>query len=1004
MLHNILNNSFSIPPSFSNTHFSDIFEPIVFFEIKKKKRAKTPEQVLSKFRKLNKAITMKNKKQFRRSQESIVAAITADTLVNRLPFLYEENRKQKNYERIYFEILKLFGKKNNEENDGDNYYTNQRHLNISSTDLDSFYTLHDYINIMKKQNNVRTMHDIYLIMHVLSKTDLSKSFRDEFNNEEIYGKLIAFCSMELKYKKFKKGKKIFNIGDIPDYFYIILNGRVDIIKPIQVKVFFTGNEYFLYLMKLLKDQDRYTYDLCIENNELNFAIEKGEAKYLPYIYIFILLGKRKTDLFFNEIISSVNITPAELGLTEEEVMDDIFVRKNADKIKFFFPYKITTELVDKYYFIADQIIQKDVFIYQDQKFLSLETNSYFGDSTMDSSTTRNATVIASEDTDVGYLEMKLYHTHISQEKIKLNNKKLRFFIENFFFQRINILNFEKKYFSLFIANYYTKGDVIFNEDQKADFVYFIEEGIVELTTSKNIVEIQMLIKILENKRNNIEQIFSQFRQEGGQEFLYNNIDNNCGDLLKYINRKEKHKIIILKNNEDIGLISFFFDCPYIADCVVVSNTAKIHKIDFRYLNQILSSEKLCVYNLIKRINHKLKVYQERLFNINNTKLSIADQEETLKNKEKMDLIRDELAIIEKKKNKIRNDKSREKENKAEIEKFHDICLNFYSNKINKKNDKSKKIKLKNFLNNSVLPSIKSERPLNKNKEKYKKFSIISKLLSTRNTDKTDRIIVKNKSQINLLFNQKNQDKKFFPFRNTSGYLFKDSTKENINNNKNVSSKLNSINAEKDEDNSKEKRKKDKDYFLRYFKKYAINNTSLNSSLIFNKIKIIKKENKKEENESNSKIYNVNYNQVSSSINNNKDNNKNDDLLISRNQKLTTFNSNDNIFFSSQKITSKHLNALTTIKNNKNPHKKFLANSINNEVNKNDNIQINAYTDRKNVNKSISHPYYSPSVIFKKLRYGLFMKHTKKEQKIDFKSNKDFGFFHFSLGKIEQKKI
>jgi len=945
---------------------------------------------------------MKNKKQFRRSQESIVAVITADTWVNRLPFLYEENRKHKNYERIYFEILKLFGKKNKDD-DVDNYYTSQRNLNISSNDLDSFYTLADYINIMKKPNNVRTMHDIYLIMHVLSKTNLSKSFRDEFNSVEIYGKLIAFCSMELKYKKFKKGKKIFHIGDLPDYFYIILKGRVDIIKPIQVKAFLTGNEYFLYLMKLLKEQDRYTYDLCIENNEINFAIDKDEEKYLPYIYIIIILAKRKNDLFFNEIISSVNITPAELGLTEEEVMDDIFVRKNADKIKFFFPYKITTELVDKYYFIADRIIQKDVNIYHEQKFLSLGTNSHFGDSAMDSSTTRNATVVASEDTDVGYIEMKLYHAHISQEKIKLNNKKLRFFIENFFFQRINILNFEKKYFSLFIANHYTKGDIIFNENQKANFVYFIEEGIVELTTSKNIVEIQMLIKILENKRNNIEQIFTHFRQEGEQELLYNNIDNNCGDLLKYINRKEKNKIIILKSNEDVGLISFFFDCPYIADCVVVSNTAKIHKIDFTYLNQIISSEKLCVYNLIKRINHKLKVYQERLFNINNTKLIIADQEETLKNKEKMDLIKDELVKIEKKKNIKRNDKSKEKEKKAEIDKFHDICLNFYSNKINKKSDKSKKIKLKNILNNSVLPSIRSERPLNQNKEKYKRFSLISKLLSTRNTDKTDRIIVKNKSQINLLLKQKNKDKKFIPIRNSSGYLFKDLTKENLSNNKNLSSKLNSINAEKDENDSKENRKKDKDYFLRYFKKYAINNTSLNSSLIFNKIKIVKKENKKEENESKIKIYCNNYNQVSSSINN-KDINKNDDLLISRNQKLSTFNSNDNIFSSSQKITSKHLNALTTIKNHKKPQKKFFINSINNEVNKNDNIQINAYTDRKNINKSINHPYYSPSVMFKKLRYGLFLKHIKKEQKIDFKSNKDFGFFHFSVGKIEQKKI
>ena len=116
-----------------------------------------------------------------------------------------------------------------------------------------------------------------------------------------------------------------------------------------------------------------------------------------------------------------------------------------------------------------------------------------------------------------------------------------------------------------------------------------------------------------------------------------------------INKKQKNKIIIMKNNEDIGLISFFFECPYIANCEVISNTAKIYKIDFKYLHQILSNEKHCIYDLIKRINYKLKLFHERFFNINNTKLSIADKEETYKNKEKMEL----MISVKKKKIKLK---------------------------------------------------------------------------------------------------------------------------------------------------------------------------------------------------------------------------------------------------------------------------------------------------------------------------------------------------------------
>ena len=142
---------------------------------------------------------------------------------------------------------------------------------------------------------------------------------------------------------------------------------------------------------------------------------------------------------------------------------------------------------------------------------------------------------------------------------------------------------------------------------------------------------QMLIKILQNKRKNIENYFFQ-RDKGEQEMLYNNIDNNCRDLMRYINKRQNNKIILLKNNEDIGLISFFFNCPYIADCVVHSKKARIYKIDFKYLNEILANEKQCIYGLIKSVNHKLKLYHERFFNINNTKLIIADKEETHKNK------------------------------------------------------------------------------------------------------------------------------------------------------------------------------------------------------------------------------------------------------------------------------------------------------------------------------------------------------------------------------------
>ena len=1004
---NTSNKSFSISPSYLKKEFENDVTPINRKNNNRKKREKTTESKPEIIREINKNVTLKNGRHFRKTQASTVISINQDTLIHKLPFLYIEDTKVKNYEKIYSELLKLFELKNDDE-DVDDFKNAplkllvQKSSNKNNNDLDMLYNLTDYINIIKKPPKIRTMYDIHLISHYLSKTKLGKSFRDEFRNEEIYGKLITFCSVEIKYKRFIKGEKFFNIGDLPDYFYLILNGKVDIIKPIQVKKALTGNEYFLYLMKLLKNKDRYTYDLCIENNELNYVIEKDEEKYLPYIYILINLSKKKTDLFFKEIISTVNVRPHELGLSEKEASSDTFVRKNIDKIKKFFPYKITSELVEKYYFITSRLMPKDVVIYQDQIFMSLESDSYFGDSAMDGHTTRNATIIASENTEVAYLEMSLYHSHIQQEKIKLIHKTVRFFLENFFFHKINYYNFGKKYFSFFIANNYVKGDVLFTENQKADFVYFIEDGIVELSSSKNVIEMQMLLQILQNKKKNIENIFTHFQEEGEKELLYNNIKNDCRELIKYFKKKEKNKLLILNNNEDIGLISFFYDFPYIADCVVISNTAKIYKIDFKYLNEILGNEQNCIYDLIKRINYKLKLYQDRIFNINNIKLSIADKEETDKNNKKMELMREERIKFENKNKIKRNEKNKEKENKVEIEKFQDICINFYSSRINRNNSKNLNLGNSNLntnLNNSYLPTIKSERNLNKN-DSYFFFRIFS-----RNIDKINEKMKKNKSQINLLLSKPEQNN--FKIKNFSKLFFKDTTKETSNSN-NFTSRRNIYQNDNNKKNAKEEAK-DRDVFIKFFRKYAYKNRIFSTSLFFNKIKI--KRNKKEVNKSNQNNNNNYLNQSSINSQIKSKYNKKEDSIFSRNQKLPTCNSKDNINSVSQKIMSKKIQTIMSSNIDKNIENKNNNNSLIKEIDnkkeeKQDKTQnkIKANTDRKlikiKINKKIDHPYYSPSVLAKKIKYGLFLNNKKlekeKQNKISVKSFKNFGFFQFNF--------
>ena len=88
----------------------------------------------------------------------------------------------------------------------------------------------------------------------------------------------------------------------------------------------------------------------------------------------------------------------------------------------------------------------------------------------------------------------------------------------------------------------------------------------------------------------------------------------------------------------------------------------------------------------------------------------------------------------------------------------------------------------------------------------------------------------------------------------------------------------------------------------------------------------------------------------------------------------------------------------------------MINSLVKEIentNKENKNQIKANTERKlikiKINKKIDHPYYSPSVLAKKIKYGLFMNNKKsakeKQNSISVKSIKSFGFYQFDFEKF-----
>ena len=105
---------------------------------------------------------------------------------------------------------------------------------------------------------------------------------------------------------------------------------------------------------------------------------------------------------------------------------------------------------------------------------------------------------------------------------------------------------------------------------------------------------------------------------------YKELKSRTKDLEDYLNKTQFSKILIVGRNESLGIESFFYGIPYYATAKVVSERAKIFKISTDQLWQILNIEGECISILKNLVLNKAKILQNRLFEMNNTKLVLLD--------------------------------------------------------------------------------------------------------------------------------------------------------------------------------------------------------------------------------------------------------------------------------------------------------------------------------------------------------------------------------------------
>ena len=622
------------------------------------------------------------------------------------------------------------------------------HNKMNNNNYMEKYNILEVIQKFKIPPENRTVEDLYITKNFLHETKLIQYYIKELHNDKrSIENLITFFFFFFRYQKFNKGETVYRIDDYADNFYMVLLGKVGIFNIKEKYANLTGYEYFCYIMKLKKSYEMHRYKLCIEENKSIFPISFDDEDLLPYMFLQFVLedikdGKIIRD--FRKILEVINLQPKDVGLNENKLNSiDYILEKEKRIIKKIADFSI--DKINEYRFINNKIIKKTVKLFEYEKIKTIEPLEYFGDESIESGTPREETVICTENCELIYIINKLYINYIIPKKAIILEKKTAFLGKNYLFNKIATKKFIKRYFDLFTLETYNKGDVLFEESCPLEYVYFIKEGNVNLLTSKSILEMEMFINEINKKLRDVQSIFNNVenKEDEKNNVLYNNIKSSSSELFDHINKKEKINIFVLKKSEDAGLISYLLGMGHLVTGVVISPQSQIYKIKKSDFTEILKNERICFYELINRVEDKLKVLSQRFYEINNIKLSMTDQKIAEENS-----IKYNNTII---KNRNGPDKNQDifptkNETKVDVDKIKEIInvhdANIYLN-FSKKNSKIRNLSL--TLPNLMDKLIYKNNSMSLSPKKSKKINLIKNMKNFFTKPKSNNIANKKKS-------------------------------------------------------------------------------------------------------------------------------------------------------------------------------------------------------------------------------------------------------------------
>ena len=202
--------------------------------------------------------------------------------------------------------------------------------------------------------------------------------------------------------------------------------------------------------------------------------------------------------------------------------------------------------IDESLTVSDRFDKKEqITIFQYFEITRKKEGDIFGELALQhNDNKRTATMIATKDSVFGYLSKNDYNNCLRGVEMKKRKNEVNFIMSFSLFDENNWVNFEKTYFNFFKKEYLSSGQVIINQNDPIDNIYFIMEGQIEITTNLNFKEINQILKQknkrIKNKKNKNKEI------EINQEVIIN--ENNIKEHIESIENNNNE--VNLDNNDN----------------------------------------------------------------------------------------------------------------------------------------------------------------------------------------------------------------------------------------------------------------------------------------------------------------------------------------------------------------------------------------------------------------------------------------------------------------------